>query len=1779
MQHQNFFSFGIRRTCNLSFLLLFVFFFLNKPAFAQAPRQKPLLRNAQLVFPNSPKALDSFLQLKQASLVLIQFENLPDAATKEQLSQRGIRIVKALSANTFIVHLQPQNEKFSSKEIQSVVPFKAAWKTAPRLVGVAGSKALQELFVSFMPGSTQEEVRQVARNLGGVYRNSFLASLGYFRLDIPGNQIAGLAANPEVLAIDEAAKNVPLNYQSQRALQVNIAHNPVNRGGLGLLGDGITLGVGDDVSGLYHIDTRERVINYNPNSYRNHGQHTNGTVGGAGTVDPSGEGFAPHAVLVDEIYDLIWQRTGPLFSAYNMTATNNSYANEVGKCASAGVYDVYAAALDSVALAYPDVLHVFASGNDGKMTCAPYPASFKTVTGGYQTSKNVLVVGNVNKAGLVNAESSRGPIVDGRLKPEIVAVGSSVYSTKGGDLYLSASGTSMACPQITGTAGLLQQRFKQKHSGVYPSSAFLKAILMNGATDMGNPGPDFTFGFGIANVLRSAAMIDSNWSYSGTISNGGNQNPISISVPPNTGQLKVMLYWHDLPASPASASQLINDLDLKVTDPNAVSHLPLVLNAAPSAVQVPAMEGADHLNNVEQVVINYPQSGSYSVNVSGFSVPSGPQNYTLVYDLVPKTIAITSPNDGESYAATGAINCYWSAPFGTAPFTAEFSTDNGVSWTVLSNVIPADARTTFWVISGTINSDQCRFRVTRNGTGESATSGTFILAAQPKLHLSTVQCPGYASLHWSPTPQAASYDVLRKIGFYLQKIASTSDTNYVVSGLSPDSMYYFSVQPVVAGIPAFRSIAVKRQPNTGTCAGSISDGDLALREISAPHTGRLLTSIALGSSETLSLKVQNMDDQPTASYQIAYQINGGSWVSQTLSGIASMASSTVNFTGLNLAAPGNYFIRAAITNLSKTDPVPANDTISTTIRQLKNDPVNLALGFLEDFEGMPRLNLMGDSMGFSANQHWDYAQSDDTGRLRSFVDNEVSIAGNRSLSMDMWVNARPVFNRLAGTFNLSGNTTGIDEVRLEFDYRIHGTPKSSDSNKVWVRGAENESWLPIFSYDTGIPTGMPLHSGTLSITDVLAKAGQNFSSATQVAFGQYDTSVIAQNDYGNGLTLDNIKLYKVLNDVGLTAVLSPTESGCMLGSNTPLTIRIANGVTTPVMQLALFYRYDNGPIESDTIPLLAGKATVDYTFRKRLNTGALGGHKLDIWMVAPNDSYSKNDSILNYQFRNQPIISGFPYLEDFENGDGYWYAAGKNSSWEFGTPASRKINKAASGTHAWKTTLAGDYNDNEYSYLYSPCIDISTLKNPMLSFSGAIEIENCGGQVCDAAWVEYAIGDSAWKKLVEADERTNWYSDTTFQVWKNQDDPRWKVSSILLPKTKEILRLRFVMNSDAGAGFEGIAVDDIHIFDKQYATYSGNATGPINVNFNSNTGDVPFLQNGRDILGSINLNGQNLSNASLSVYKQDGLFDRTSLQYFLPKSFVLQSPQIPADSVSARFYISDADVVAMLYAGGCEECSKARDAYALGITKYDNSDKNLENGTLADNLGGTYQFIPNRRIKWVPYDAGYYAELKLKSFSEIWFNDGGATNSFALTNPSLEFDAMKLNASSVLCSWKAKMDTGVVNYELQRAENPGQFSVISSINSIHDNAFNYTFTDVPASVSTQALYYRLHYTLTTGRDYYSPVRQIVWGGGNAAAQVHPNPTTDGNINIRWTTQPGMLMQVAVSDASGRVLFRNQATASGYLNESFFQLGNLAKGIYFVRIEIGGESFNSKLGLQ
>lgn len=81
-------------------------------------------------------------------------------------------------------------------------------------------------------------------------------------------------------------------------------------------------------------------------------------------------------------------------------------------------------------------------------------------------------------------------------------------------------------------------------------------------------------------------------------------------------------------------------------------------------------------------------------------------------------------------------------------------------------------------------------------------------------------------------------------------------------------------------------------------------------------------------------------------------------------------------------------------------------------------------------------------------------------------------------------------------------------------------------------------------------------------------------------------------------------------------------------------------------------------------------------------------------------------------------ITTFPYQEDFDNNNGNWTPGGTASDWAWGAPAKMVIKQAGYGKYCWITGgLTGNfYNQNEKSWLQSPCFNFSTLKNPSLSF-------------------------------------------------------------------------------------------------------------------------------------------------------------------------------------------------------------------------------------------------------------------------------------------------------------------------------------------------------------------------------------------------------------------------------------------------------------------------------
>jgi len=205
------------------------------------------------------------------------------------------------------------------------------------------------------------------------------------------------------------------------------------------------------------------------------------------------------------------------------------------------------------------------------------------------------------------AFSSRGPCLDGRFKPDIVAPGTNIISTKSsltantalwqkGGLstsgpeaqYIFSGGTSMSTPLVAGSAALAREFFTDVE-GITPSAALIKATLLNGAADISPgqygtgstqeildpPRPNNVQGWGRLDLETSifpAAPKTLRHVDETTGLNTSENHIYNFTVGDGAVDLKATLVWSDYPGSPVSAGGLVNDLDLSVIDPLGTTH-------------------------------------------------------------------------------------------------------------------------------------------------------------------------------------------------------------------------------------------------------------------------------------------------------------------------------------------------------------------------------------------------------------------------------------------------------------------------------------------------------------------------------------------------------------------------------------------------------------------------------------------------------------------------------------------------------------------------------------------------------------------------------------------------------------------------------------------------------------------------------------------------------------------------------------------------------------------------------------------------------------------------------------------------------------------------------------------------------------------------------------------------------------------------------------------------------------------------------------------------------
>lgn len=502
-------------------------------------------------------------------------------------------------------------------------------------------------------------------------------------------------------------------------------------------------------------------------------------VSGLGNSSVLGKGVAQKSKIQSSDFLNIYP--DEIATLQGVTTQNHSYGTEIEN-----FYGSLANAYDAQLFSNPDLTHCFSSGNTGL-------EGYKSITGNFKQSKNSISFGCIDQNEVIMPFSSKGPAYDGRIKPELVA-----YSTQG---------TSNSTAVATGIITLMKQHYKTLNNSSLTNSQ-AKAILINSAKDLGNIGPDFTYGYGNINADKCLKTISENRIISGNLKSD-QINAHTITLPLKAKNLKITLVWNDLPAEINSNISLVNDLDLEVISADNTVFLPWILN--PDVPEQQAVRGKDKINNIEQVTIENPASGSYTINAIGSYVSNTSQEYSIAYEYeLENQFEWNYPVSNDNFPFDGkTISPFkWNSSFSEIPGQLSISYDNGQTWEIIANDINLN-KEQFTYTPPEKKFSKAKLKMTINNTDY--ISDSFTISYDLNISTSLV-CDGTTEINWDKPADVASFNIYQLTGDYLEFKEKTTNATYTYT----DEKIY-TVTPVFDNSEGIKSESTLQYLQNSNC--------------------------------------------------------------------------------------------------------------------------------------------------------------------------------------------------------------------------------------------------------------------------------------------------------------------------------------------------------------------------------------------------------------------------------------------------------------------------------------------------------------------------------------------------------------------------------------------------------------------------------------------------------------------------------------------------------------------------------------------------------------------------------------------------------------------------------------------------------------------------------------------------------------------------------------------------------------------------------------------------
>jgi subtilisin family serine protease len=467
---------------------------------------------------------------------LVQFTGPVEQVWLDQVAALGGEALGYIPNDTHIVRMDAAVAASVQQlpNVRWVGPYRASYKIAPTLlhsymeVGASASEPMKMTVIAF-PGESLDAVNQFLRAQGAIVEEAADTTIGpVLRVVAPIGVIPTFALHPAVSWIERFIQPTTTNAEGRKLMGAGAVWQS-----FGYFGAGQIVAISDSglsVQGALSTDFAGRLVRGFAPSEMNlasaacrakttytdlngHGTHVAGSVLGNGVrsgSNPSAHdyagshaGVAPEARMVFmalntdgstgiQCVDLNGDFVAKGYQEGARISTNSWGASD------GGAYNQLSSLVDDYIWRHKDYLVLYSAGNAG-------PGA-QTV-GSPGTAKNVLTVGasennrpdkgqGADDPNTMANFSSRGPTADGRLKPDVAAPGTWILSVRGAQApddsfwgnfnqdYAFMGGTSMATPLTAGGAALVREWLNKARGVANPSAALLKALMINGATQL-----------------------------------------------------------------------------------------------------------------------------------------------------------------------------------------------------------------------------------------------------------------------------------------------------------------------------------------------------------------------------------------------------------------------------------------------------------------------------------------------------------------------------------------------------------------------------------------------------------------------------------------------------------------------------------------------------------------------------------------------------------------------------------------------------------------------------------------------------------------------------------------------------------------------------------------------------------------------------------------------------------------------------------------------------------------------------------------------------------------------------------------------------------------------------------------------------------------------------------------------------------------------------------------------------------------------------------------------